>query len=353
MSAVVSGDAYAGTPPARVRRRVGVIGSIVWDVIYGRDRRAVPIEEWGGISYSLAGLDAALSDEWEIVPIVKVGDDLADKARAFCRSLRHMAPDAEPLAVPYPNNRVELRYLDDERRSEFLSGGVPAWTWVALKPVLDAARLDALYINFLSGWELDLETTQHLRAYFDGPIYCDLHMKIFAVQPDGLRVLRPLPDVAAWCGCFDVLQVNEDEMRMMAPDPMALAATAMAAGCSCLCVTLGKRGAVYVAAPGFEQLSDLPVRDGTSPVLTGSRGGAGALGTVRTAIIPAVAPLMDGPGDPTGCGDVWGATHFSRLLAGDKLTDAMLAANRAASRNVEHRGATGLANHLRGELSAT
>jgi sugar/nucleoside kinase (ribokinase family) len=62
---------------------------------------------------------------------------------------------------------------------------------------------------------------------------------------------------------------------------------------------------------------------------------------------------VDGAGDPTGCGDVWGATHFSRLLAGDKLTDAILAANRAASRNVEHRGATGLANHLRGELSAT
>jgi hypothetical protein len=33
------------------------------------------------------------------------------------------------------------------------------------------------------------------------------------------------------------------------------------------------------------------------------------------------------------------------------LTDAIAAANRAASRNVEHRGATGLANHLRGELS--
>ncbi len=344
---------HATVGPARARRRVGVIGSIVWDVIYGRDRRAVPIEEWGGISYSLAGLDAALSDEWDIVPILKVGEDLADKARAFCRTLRHIAPDAEPLEVPYPNNRVELRYLDDERRSEVLTGGVPAWTWPALKPVLDAARLDALYINFLSGWELDLETTQQLRAYFAGPIYCDLHMKVFAVQPDGLRVLRPLPDVAAWCGCFDVLQVNEDEMQMMAPDPMALAATAMAAGCSCLCVTLGKRGAVYVAAPGFEQLSDVPTRDGASTLLTGSRGGVGALGTVRTGIISALLPRINGPGDPTGCGDVWGATHFSRLLAGDKLTDAIMAANRAASRNVEHRGATGLANHLRGELSAT
>jgi sugar/nucleoside kinase (ribokinase family) len=163
-----------------------------------------------------------------------------------------------------------------------------------------------------------------------------------------------LPDVAAWCGCFDVLQVNEDEMHLMAPDSMALAATAMAAGVSALCVTLGKRGAAYFAAPGFERLTDLPPhKHHIAALSTSPRGGTSAFGAVRTALVPGVAPRIDGPGDPTGCGDVWGATHFSRLLAGDMLTEAMAAANRAASRNVEHRGATGLANHLRGELSTT
>ena len=138
---------------------------------------------------------------------------------------------------------------------------------------------------------------------------------------------------------------------MMAPDSMALAATAMAAGVSYLCVTLGKRGAVYVAAPGVGTLADLPRLSAT--IATGSRGAVGALGAVRTELVAPVAPRIDGPGDPTGCGDVWGATHFSRLLAGDTFPVAMAAANRAASRNVEHRGATGLANHLRGELSTT
>lgn len=339
------------------RRRVGVIGTFVWDVIHGRDRRSVPIEEWGGITYALSGFDAALDDDWEIVPLIKVGDDLADRARAFLRTLRHVAPDAEVLAVPYPNQRVELRYHDAERRSEYLTGGVPGWSWPALQPLLDAARLDALYVNFLSGWELDLPTMQAVRAHFAGPIYCDLHMLVMAVRADGLRVAQPLPDVAAWCGCFDVLQVNEDEMAMMAPDPMALAATAMAAGTSCLCVTLGKRGAVYVAAPGVERITDLTrshdaVR-GAVRIATGSRGGTGTLGAVRTALVPPVAARVDGDGDPTGCGDVWGATHFSRLLAGATFPDAMAAANRAAARNVEHRGATGLAHHLRGEFSAT
>lgn len=351
---MTAGEHTGAATAAPRKRRLGVIGSFVWDVLHGRDGRTVPIEEWGGITYSLSALDAALADDWEIVPLAKVGDDLVERARVFCRGLKHMAPDAALIGVPYPNNRVELRYLDDERRSEHLSGGVPGWTWLGLKPVLEAAQIDALYINLLSGWELDLETTQLIRAHFSGPIYCDLHMLIMAVQADGLRVPRPLPDVAAWCACFDVLQVNEEEMSMMAPDSMALAATAMAAGVSLLCVTLGKRGAVYVAAPGFETLSDLPPRRGHNTALsTSPRGGAGALGALRTGLVPGVAARIEGPGDPTGCGDVWGATHFSRLLAGDNFTMAIAAAHRAAARNVEHRGASGLAQHLRGELSIT
>jgi pfkB family carbohydrate kinase len=328
------------------KRRVGVIGSIVWDVIYGREGRSSPIEEWGGISYALGGMDAALDDDWEIVPIIKVGEDLAPAAGQFMGGLRHVAADARPIAVPYPNNRVELRYFDDERRSEVMKGGVPAWTWVGLRPVLEAAKLDALYVNFLSGWELDLETTILLRQYFTGPVYCDLHMLAWAVQPDGLRTLRPITNVREWCGCFDVLQVNEDEMRMLAPDPMALAATALHAGVRCLVVTLAKRGAVYFAASDFERLA-LHHRDGARPF----ESIAADLGPVRTSLVPA-DHVVDG-GDPTGCGDVWGATYFSRLLAGDNFGDAILAAHRAAARNVGHRGASGLSDYLRGTISLT
>src|SRR6266516_1606879 len=105
--------------------RLGIISTLVWDIIYGRDPRNAPVEEWGGATYALSGLDAALPADWEIVPLVKVGEDLADRARAFARSLPHVAPDAPLIQVPHPNNRVELRYHSDERRSEILTGGVP------------------------------------------------------------------------------------------------------------------------------------------------------------------------------------------------------------------------------------
>jgi hypothetical protein len=314
------------------------MGSFVWDVIHGRDPRDAPVEEWGGITYALGALDAALPNDWEFVPILKVGTDLAHSARQFVAGMERAAPGVAPIEVPHPNNRVSIHYQSDERRCEHLSGGVPGWTWLGLKPLL--ADLDALYINLISGFELDLETAQLIRQHFHGPIYCDIHSLLLAVQPNGMRTLRPLANPGAWCRCFDLIQVNEDEMSMIAGDPMALAAIAFSEGVSSVAITLGSRGLIYFAAPGFERLSDV-----TRPEL------GAVTGPIRTAKLPAKAPRHAGPGDPTGCGDVWGATYFSRLLAGDNLDSAIDRALDAAARNVDHRGATGLADYLRGELS--
>ncbi len=319
-------------------RRLGVIGSFVWDRIHGRDPAAPVIEEWGGITYALGALDAALPAGWEIVPLVKVGEDLTREARAFLGTLTRLERNAAPIAVPFPNNRVTLRYLDSARRTEVLTGGVPAWSWLGLKPLLGG--LDALYVNLISGWELDLETALLLRQHFAGPIYLDLHSLLLARQADGLRTPRHLTpeEIVGWCRTADLLQVNEDELALLAADPLALAATAMAHGVRALTVTLGARGAVYVAAPGFDTLAERSRHDAQGA-------------PVRTALVPATPVLDNGELDPTGCGDVFGATYFSRLLAGDRIVDAMQSAHAAAARNVRHRGATGLAHYLRGELS--
>ena len=312
--------------------RVGVVGSLVWDVIYGRDPLSEPVEEWGGIAYALAGLDASLEEGWEIVPLIKVGRDLAAPAAEFLRSLRRLTPGGRCVEVEAPNNRVVLRYARDERRCERMAGGVPSWNWAELGPMV--RDLDAVYVNFISGFEMCLGTAEALRHGFAGPIYADLHSLFLGMQHDGMRVRRPLPDAPSWFGCFDTVQLNEDEMRELSPDPLALSAEAIAAGVGLLIVTLGPRGAAYVAAPGF---------DGRRAGRRAEAGGA----TVRSARVE--AEPVDAA-DPTGCGDVFGASAFSRLLAGDDVETALRHANRMAGRNVTYRGATGLADHLRGEL---
>jgi hypothetical protein len=318
--------------------KVGVIGSLVWDLIHGRDPLAPPTEEWGGIAYALGGLDASLPPDWEIVPLIKVGRDLAPEAAELLRGLAHLAPGARCVEVPAPNNRVVLHYQSAERRCERMSGGVPGWTWLELGPMV--MDLDAIYLNFISGFELPLGTAQALRQGFRGPIYADLHSLFLGMQHDGIRVLQPLADPAAWFACFDVVQLNEDEMRQLSPDPLSLSAEALGAGTALLVVTLGPKGAAYVAAPGFDGWGGRPAM--------GRRGAdAGAALAVRTALVP--APRVDAL-DPTGCGDVFGAVACGRLLAGDDVERALRRATALASRNAGLRGAGGLGRHLRGEL---
>jgi len=307
-------------------KRLGVIGTMVWDTIHGRDPAQGPIEEWGGIAYALAGLDAALSDEWSIVPLIKVGRDLAPRAAGFLRDVRRVLPGARFIEVPEPNNRVTLRYESAERRCEQLTGGIPGWTWPELGGLV--RDLDALYVNFISGWELGLDTARLLRQAFAGPIYADLHSLFLGHAPDGTRVLQALAGGAGWFACFDTVQLNEDEFSQLGPDPLAAAAQVLAAGCRALIVTLGARGAAYfVSSPGG------PIRTARVPLDPGDR-----------------APAAGG--DPTGCGDVFGAVTCAQLLRQEPLDAAIRAGVHLAARNVTYRGATGLRDHLLGRLAS-
>ena len=303
-------------------KRLGVVGSMVWDTIHGRDPAQTTVEEWGGIAYSLAALDVTLGEDWEIVPLIKVGSDLADRAHRFLRTLQRTRHNARFLLVPESNNRVTLRYLSAVRRCEQMSGGVPPWTWPELGPMV--ADLDALYVNFISGFELDLATAQLLRRGFNRPIYADLHSLLLGKEPDGMRVLQPLADARAWFNCFDFIQVNAGEMEQLGATPLSVAAAALDAGCTAFCVTLGPEGAVAFTGSPTRTLRVPPADTGLAPA---------------------------DPGDPTGCGDVFGAATVACLLHGATLPDALHEGARLAARNLGCRGASGLRDHLLGRLS--
>ena len=155
--------------------------------------------------------------------------------------------------------------------------------------------LDALYVNFISGFELGLDTAQALRRGFPGRS-TPTCTACFSGLPDGMRVLQPLPGGDDWFSCFDTVQVNEDEFGQLGPDPLAAAAHVLAAGCRALIVTLGVRGVAYfVATPGQ------PIRSARVALEPGDR-----------------APVAGG--DPTGCGDVFGAVTCAHLLRAPRST---------------------------------
>jgi len=308
---------------------------MVWDTIHGRGDSAEPVEEWGGIAYALAALEASLPADWEMVPIIKVGRDLAPKANEFLRSLTHRSAAARFIEVPEANNRVTLRYTSDLRRAEHLSGGVPAWEWHELEPLI--RDLDALYVNFISGFETQLDSIRQVRAAFDGPMYVDLHSLFLAVQQDGLRTPQRVPEVGEWFECFDVVQVNEDELRLIGDDPLEVAARAMERGVQLFIVTLAGRGAIFFTVGTFGFLAARhELRPAPEPI--------------RTA---RVAPIGVELRDPTGCGDVFGGAMVGQLIRGVDVETAVREANAVAARNVQYRGATDLQYHLRGEIVPT
>ena len=137
--------------------------------------------------------------------------------------------------------------------------------------------------------------------------------------------------------------MNADEFELLGRatgDPWALAAKIVGPELKLITVTLGPNGAGYIADAAFR--SDPSYWPDTRyRVATPGPARSGIAHTEGTEVV----------GDPTGCGDVWGATFLARLIGGDQLQSAMIQANRIAARNVEHRGASGLHRHLRGRLS--
>ena len=307
--------------------KLGVVGTFVWDTIWtlADVQAGRPFETWGGVACSLAGAAAARPEGWEIVPIVKVGSDLADEAHRFMAALPGVSAGDGVLVVPEPNNRVELRYLDAARRDELQTGAVGGWTWEELAPRV--AGLDALYVNYLSGFELDLAATESLRAHFGGPLYADLHSLFLSPPGDGARVPRRLPHWERWAACFDAVQLNDDELGMLGSGAEAL----VEVGAGAVVVTHGARGASLVRRPG------LPGEPLEWPRWRGLP--AGAAQAREFAARPCA-------GDPTGCGDVWGATFFTTLLGGGGWDASVDAAHAAARRKMGVRGASRLFEHL-------
>ncbi len=309
-------------------RRLGILGTFVWDTVWTLADQAAgrPLESWGGVSFSVASAAAARPEGWEIVPIAHVGRDLVSGVHAYLDTVEGIGSRGGIVPVSQPNNRVELVYYDDARRGETMRGGVPGWTWGDLAPRLEG--LDALYVNFLCGWEMSLATARHLRR-LPIPVYADLH-SLFLGPPraDGPREPRRLPRWREWLRCFHAVQVNEEEYALLMGRPLGdeVPARFHEFGVEAAFVTLGREGAAFSASEGFPE-----------------PGGV----TRRVQCGRAPAPVSIGGGDPTGCGDVWGAAAFCGLLGGLPPERAALRANAVAAAKLGHRGGSGLFEHLR------
>jgi len=340
-------------------KRLGVLGTMVWDRIWAYDsvepgvgpgvvaretverQRAAPLEQWGGIAYSIVALSAACPPGWTVVPLVRLGTDLALSALDFLHTLPNVSVGSGVVLVPEDNNRVELRYFNRAERSERLMGGVSGWGWEELS--IEANSLDALYINFVSGFEIDLPTAQRV-ADLPIPTYADLHSLYLGEVTENPRRPRRLPDWEDWFGCFDVVQLNENELALTGSDnvgPRELMGAFSRARPRATLATRGGEGADFALSEPWTATSEWGGRLGSTELPAGR--------SIRTGRVASPTVLADG--DPTGCGDVWGSVVFANLLEGRPLAEAMGTAHTAAAAKVGRPDIAGLREVVRAAIA--
>jgi sugar/nucleoside kinase (ribokinase family) len=205
---------------------------------------------------------------------------------------------------------------------------VPSWTFEELEPLLP--RLDALYVNYIAGSELALEDTLRLRRSFRGLMYGDLHSLFLGEPGPSARPPRALPRSGEWLSCFDVIQLNETELLLLSAgrEWEGMLRLFAESGVKLVVVTLGPHGVRYGVA------ADLPADPLAWPsVRVRER-------RYRSGVVP--APSGELPGDPTGCGDVFGAAFVAGLLGRLPLEEAIVRAQRLAAEKLARADTTTL-----------
>jgi len=303
--------------------KVLVLGHLCLDVIH--PAQGAEIESYGGIYYSVATLASLLEPRDKVVPVFGVH---RAEHRAILERLEHF-PNVDLSGIfPFeePTNRVHLYYKRDGNRIECSKDISAPIAFDRIKRVL---AVDAVLINMISGFDITLETMDNIRMAVRGdkiPIHFDFHSLTLGLNDAHERRRRPVEEWRRWAFMVDTLQLNEEEIAGLPVEPMSerqIAGHLLTLGVKGVLVTRGERGvSVY--------------RNDQKHV-------------VRTDIsgIPA-----NGEGEPTGCGDVFGAAFILHYVRTSDLLASAEFANRAGAAKARMRGADQLQNFRDGLVPA-
>lgn len=185
--------------------KIGVIGTVVKDNIFLSN--GTEINSYGGIFYTLSILGNLVKESDEIFPVCYLGEDIYDDILDKL-SLYKSIHTSGIKKIAQSNTAVKLIYKDVEQRDEFLSNRFPP---LQLKDLEAIASMDVWIVNFITGFELSLDTFQQFCEQKSGLIFMDFHSLALGIEENGLRVLRKCPNWEEWIRNVDVLQMNEAE----------------------------------------------------------------------------------------------------------------------------------------------
>ncbi len=282
------------------RFQVAVLGTINRDTVFTSQGKKW--EGFGGILYNLLGLSFLGEERIYLYPVCNLGEDCYEAVMGILSRVDNIRIDGIRRKGE-KNNHATIVYKTSGEKEETLEGRLPPLKYEEVKPYLG---VDLLLVNFISGFDLGLETLKRIRREFEGIIYMDLHSLTLSVDPQGRRFLRPIPQGDEWIAQADILQVNQREAGLLWDGPLErteelskFGSRMLSLGPFCLLVTLGAQGT-------FLQESG------------------------HAVLLP--SPSTTSFDDPTGCGDLFASGFIWEYLRGGDTYKACQSGNQLASR---------------------
>ena len=145
--------------------------------------------------------------------------------------------------VQYVDNvpAVKLTVYDHKERDETYSD----ITQNLILPMNELNKFDGIFINMITGFDINLKQMEDVRKEFNGLIYFDVHTFSRGVSDDMRRNFRRIPAFDKWAKNIDILQVNEEEIQTISDEKneIDIVREMFSYGIKILIVTKDERGA--------------------------------------------------------------------------------------------------------------
>lgn len=304
--------------------KIAVIGTINQDVIVFPDKKKKT--SLGGIAYNICTLVALLEDKAQIFPVCNVGANRYLQFVKFFSKFSNLKLKGIKK-VPQKHNTCLMYYDKLRNRKEYLEGKIPALDFEHLKLFL---KSDAILINFISGWDMSLETLQKVRKNCKGSILLDIHSLTLGIEKSNKRFLRKPKNWKAYVKYCDILQMNKTELetllnkKLKSNDLISETKNILKLGPKIFILTLEEDGAIICWKVGkkicLKKFAGIPIKKAV---------------------------------DNIGCGDVFGAAFLASYLLNKNVVKSAKVANIFAAEKCRFSGVEKIAKFSKLKLDFT